>query len=310
MTGKSAEDYAADAARREIACIEKFSSFPRPQGMHYGPGQYQPSAEKKLSVLHDYLKISPYALPKNRHLHASVMWHSDLHSDNIFVDPNDPTKIVGIIDWQSVHLSPFFLQARTPALLEFDGPIPESFDVKLPENFDSLSLEEQENAKKLRSMQSLYKLYEVASFKSNQDAYHAMRTRETIGVQLTGLIGSLFSDGEPYVQGLLIAVQDNWEKLLDSTDNAWTPCPLDYSQEARETQQAELDNWTRSVELIDQFLQEIGAYRGWDGWVSYTDYDVMKSRLAAARERFLDCHSRCQEERGQWIRVFPFPETW
>ncbi|PGG95580.1 hypothetical protein AJ79_09970 [Helicocarpus griseus UAMH5409] len=109
-------------------------------------------------ALNGYLQIAPYLLPKTQDLHAFVIWHNDLHTDNIFVDLNDPVKIVGIIDWQSMHLSPLFLQARTPALLDFEGPLPDFFEVKLPADFDTLSPEEQERARKIRSMQSLYKL--------------------------------------------------------------------------------------------------------------------------------------------------------
>ena len=70
------------------------------------------------------------------------MWHSDLHANNMFVNPEKPTE--AIIDWQSVHLSPFFLQAKHPALIEFNGQIPEGFGrVELPENFADLSADEQ-----------------------------------------------------------------------------------------------------------------------------------------------------------------------
>jgi hypothetical protein len=235
------------------------------------------------------------------------MWHSDLHTGNIFVDPNDPVKIVGVIDWQSVHLSPLFLQARTPALLNFDGPLPESFDVKLPEDFDSLSPKEQENAKRLSSLQSLYKLYEVACFKTNVEMHLAMRARKTLGAQITGLIGSVFSDGEPHIQSLLIAAQDNWEQLVKHTEHEQTPCPSSYSDEAREMNSIELGRWNRSVELMDQFVHEMGAYRGWDGWVSAAEYEVMQSRLRSARDRFIERESRNEEERQQWRLVFPFP---
>ncbi|KKZ65946.1 hypothetical protein EMCG_08289 [[Emmonsia] crescens] len=304
----SASKYVMALALREIACIEKFPKFPRPQGMHGGPRQYQPSAEKKLAVLNDYLRVAPYLLPKDPTLHASVMWHSDLHTDNIFVDPNDPVKIVGLIDWQSVHLSPLFLQARTPALLDFEGPIPESFEIKLPANFDTLSPSEQVQAQKLRSMQSLYKLYEVACFKSNHDAYQAIQARKTLGAQITGLVGSLFSDGEPYVQSLLVAVQDNWEKVVQGTSHGHLPCPLSYSSDTRETQKVEAEKWARSVELMEEFLRGIGAYGGWDGWVCHADYNAMKSKLHDAREQFLDGESRSAEERKQWMRAFPFQD--
>lgn len=134
-------------ANREITCINKYEIFPPPQGIFSGPGQYKPTATAKISTLHDYLKVAKYLLPKDKKLHSAILWHTDLHTDNIFVDPNNPTQIVSIIDWQSAHISPLFLQARHSALLEFEGSITENFDIKVPENFDTLSPEEQEKAK-------------------------------------------------------------------------------------------------------------------------------------------------------------------
>lgn len=305
----SVEEYVVASAKREMACLSKFTSFPHPQGLYYGPEQYKPTVEQKLSVIHDYLKVFPYLLPKNRELCSSVLWHSDLHTDNIFVDPNDPAKIIGVIDWQSTHLSPLFLQARTPSLLGFDGDLPESFDIKLPENFDFLSREEQENAKKLRSMQSLYKLYDVACFKINHNAYLAMETRKTLGSQITGLIGSVFSDGEPYIQELLLSVQANWEPLLKGTKHEGTPCPLNYSTQTQEANRVELEKWKHSIQLMDSFMREIGAYGGWDGWVSTSEYDDMKARFHAARDRFIQRESKNEEEYYLWLNLFPFPKV-
>ena len=118
--------------------------FPRPQGLFNGLGQYRPTPTSKLSALTNYLKVAKNLLPKQESFRASVMWHNDLHANNIFVNPEKPTEIVAIIDWQSVHLTPFFLQARHPALIEFNGQIPEGFGrVELPENFADLSADEQ-----------------------------------------------------------------------------------------------------------------------------------------------------------------------
>ncbi|KAK2750684.1 hypothetical protein FQN57_002757 [Myotisia sp. PD_48] len=273
--------------------------------------QYQPTAEKKINVLHNYIKMAPYMLPKDENLHASVMWHNDLHTDNIFVDPADPVKIVGIIDWQSTHLSPLFLQACTPAMLKFEGPIPESFEINLPDNFDALDPADQENAKKLRSMQSLYTLYEVACFKTTEPAYRAIRTRNTLGPQTTGLARSLFSDGEPFVHALLVSAVDKWAPLVRGTPHEGTPCCLEFSCEARKLHVAELEKWQRSVELMDMFLLEVGAYGGWDGFVNHGEYEVLRTKLHDVRERFV---LRLQREEGEdgfekQHAVFPFPEV-
>ena len=88
-------------AQREIACSEKFPSFPRDtqQGIFGGPSDYHPTKEAKLSVLHDFVRILPYLLPKNEKLSTGVLWHNDLHMNDIFVDSENPSQITSIIDW-------------------------------------------------------------------------------------------------------------------------------------------------------------------------------------------------------------------
>ena len=49
-------------------------------------------------------------------------------------------EITSVIDWQAVHVASLFLQVGHPALLEFDGPIPEGLKpTQLPDNFEGLS---------------------------------------------------------------------------------------------------------------------------------------------------------------------------
>jgi aminoglycoside phosphotransferase (APT) family kinase protein len=100
-----------------------------------------------------------YVANKKELAHVSVFWHGDLHMQN-FVDPENSTRILGIIDWQSVSASPLFMQVGRPAFLYFNGPIPEELGiVSLPENFDALSPDDQHEAKALRQAQTLHNLY-------------------------------------------------------------------------------------------------------------------------------------------------------
>jgi hypothetical protein len=48
-----------------------------------------------------------------------LLFHPDLHARNLFVDPDDPTKILSIIDWQSTAIEPAFIHANeTPDFAE------------------------------------------------------------------------------------------------------------------------------------------------------------------------------------------------
>ncbi|KAI4150228.1 MAG: hypothetical protein LQ341_001131 [Variospora aurantia] len=308
---RSVEDYAIAAARRELVCISQLREFPKPQGLFYGPQQYRPTPESKLLVLNNYLKVAKHLLPTDEVFRASVLWHSDLHPNNIFVNPADPTQIIGIIDWQSVHLSPFYLQARNPALIDFDGPIPEGLNpIELPPNFDLMSSDEQHKAKLLRSAQSLYKLYEVDTRRRNKNVFRALQYRETLPCKITALAGSLFNDGEPIVEGMLMAVERDWTKVVGvGPDGQPTvPCPLAFSKRDKELQAVHEAQWTQGVELMETVLQGLGAYRGWDGWVNHADYDVMKARLKECLAQLLDHEAMTGKERAAWIAAWPFTD--
>ncbi|KAK5115920.1 hypothetical protein LTR62_000376 [Meristemomyces frigidus] len=50
---------------------------------------------------------------------AEPLSHPDFHTRNIFVDPTDPTRITGIIDWQWAAIEPaFMLTAETPDIAQ------------------------------------------------------------------------------------------------------------------------------------------------------------------------------------------------
>ena len=306
IVGPSVEEYVSLRANRELACISKFSAYPGQQGFFGGPGQYCPSKELKIKVLQDYLKVSSKILPKDPALSKPTLWHGGLHADNIFVDPSDPTKVPNIIDWQSISVSPLFLQARHPSLIEFEGPIPEGFGpIELPSDFDQMNEEAQLQAKNLRAAQSLWKIYEILMLQQCPDIAHALQFRDTLYFQMTGLAGSIFSDGEPMLQGMLIQLRDEWATRVKPP----TPCPLSFGPEERAEQKRLAESWSKSVELMAEVLTEIGVYQGWDGWVNHSNYDMYKERLAESRKRFLDRQAKNEDERRQWEQVWPFQDS-
>ncbi|KAF2239810.1 phosphotransferase enzyme family protein [Viridothelium virens] len=301
----SLEEYIFSRADREFACLDKFSTYPSQQGLTNGPHLYHPTKTFKLEVLQNYMKVASRILANDPGLSKAVLWHSDLHADNIFVDPNQPTKILDIIDWQAVNVSPPFLQARHPSLINFEGPIPEGFDpILLPDNFEQLSKEEQQQAKNLRAAQSIYKLYEIQMLGECPEIARALRYRESLLGQITGIASSVASDGEVILQGMLIQLHDNWSECIGSS----TPCPLTFSANDR-TQQAELQaKWSEGVELMHDLLTDIGAYQGWDGWVNHDNYEIYKERLARCREEFFNRHAATEGEKRQWAQAWPFED--
>jgi hypothetical protein len=205
-----------------------------------------------------FSKIAPLLTPNDPALIKPSLWHPDLHLENIFVNPNDLTDIVAIIDWQAVNVSPLFLQARHPSLIEFEGPITPGFEpISLPDDFESMSPERQLEAKKLRSAQSLYKLYEVYLLRNCPEIFQSLQFRESLAGQIFGLAGSIFSDGEPVLMGMLIRMHDNWLEH----NGASTRSPLTFTPDDRKAQEEDERLWSQGVELLSGLMDQIGAIR-------------------------------------------------
>ncbi|KAI9740018.1 MAG: hypothetical protein M1818_004769 [Claussenomyces sp. TS43310] len=178
----SSEEVVTAISKREIACLDAFFEFPRDrqQGIFNGPGGFHPTKLSKKLVIQDFLRILPHILPKDDAYTASILWHNDLHTDNIFVNKDPPTEITGIIDWQGVHLKPAFLQVHHPALVEFDGPILNGFEKpKLLPNFAELDVIEKKALRTLHTAQSIWALYEMRIQKEAPDLLRTLRYRPT-----------------------------------------------------------------------------------------------------------------------------------
>ncbi|KAF2429576.1 kinase-like protein [Tothia fuscella] len=311
---QTAEEVMEAMLKREVACIETFSKFPkdRQQGIFNGPGGYCPSKTAKLAVIEDVRRVLPYILPRDDAYTASVLWHNDLHSDNIFVDKERPTQITGIIDWQGVPLNPAFLHVHYPSLIEYQGPILDGFEKpQLPTGYEELDKDAKKTARALHTAQSIWMMYKVYTRKQAPDQLRLLSNRDFLPWQILGLIGSAFDDGEAYVQKTLSALAEPeiWRKILSQNDQEVVQCPLVYSAEQLSKQQIELAKWERDVERKARVLKEVGVYTGWDGAVLPDEYDIVSERLERAREKFLDIESESSAEREQWAKVWPFRDV-
>lgn len=309
-------EYFNAVVQRESACLE---TLPLPhgdcqQGIYNGLGGYHPTKEAKTSVLRDFLKIVAHILPKDEALNSGVMWHSDLHSGNIFVDEAENATITSIIDWQAVPVYPMFLHADYPGLIDFEGEKPEIFEEShLPENINDLGPVEQKAAKALLISRSLWTLYEIDSQRACPALIHTFRHRNTLLGHLLGIIGSLSDDAEPFLQSLLVDLSQEsvWKQVVgvDDSGNAKAPCPLRYSEDEIKRQKAEFAKWERDIERKAQVVEELGAYTGWDGAVLPEQYDDMVARLERAKQRFLDREAKTLEERNTWEKAWPFRDS-
>ena len=210
-----------------------------------------------------------------------------------------------------MHLSPAFLHVYYPSLIEYEGEVLDGFEEpQLPANFTELDPVAKEKARSLHTAQSIWVLYQIYVHEQAPEILRTIRYRDTITCQIMNLIGSIFDDGEAYVQHLLsqLAQPEVWSTIVKTNEKtaAEVPCPLEYSDEELLKQKDDLAKWERSIELKSRIIDEIGAYTGWDGAVSPDKYSAMSEKLEEAKQRFLDTEPKTQEEREQWTRAWPF----
>jgi Ser/Thr protein kinase RdoA (MazF antagonist) len=91
---------------------------PKQLALFCGPKLYRPDKERKLTALAWYGQIIDAIIPTDPAITRPSLWHNDLHGDNIFIDPNNPEAITGIIDWQPCQISPLFNHNVDPTFID------------------------------------------------------------------------------------------------------------------------------------------------------------------------------------------------
>ncbi|KAL4757353.1 uncharacterized protein BDW70DRAFT_171437 [Aspergillus foveolatus] len=152
----SVEQYKVAVGLREIACAQNMTQLPR------GSSKISSSCE-----------IPSTTDPS---ITSAFLWHLDLHAENIFVHPERPTEVLGIIDWQSSELLPLFDHARLPYFLDYDGPP---------------STAETQDLYLKRSLSALYRRF---TYSNSMTLFRAMEFREATSCEMLLLAQIIYLD--------------------------------------------------------------------------------------------------------------------
>lgn len=173
FVGASLAQYLQAIGTRETKAIQSLKP-PKQIALFCGPKLYQPHAEKKLIALASYQKIINALTPTHTSIANPRIWHNDLHDDNIFVDPHNPERITGIIDWQCCHISPLFNHNPDPAFLDWDGLEPETLDLAPRPTLSGLSAEERSAAMREYTIQNVFIGWRKLMQAKSPDLYRAV----------------------------------------------------------------------------------------------------------------------------------------
>lgn len=79
------------------------------------------------------------------------------------------------------------------------------------------------------------------------------------------------------------------------------------THEKREQKHAK-EKWKLGVTLMNDLFEDLGVYKGWNGFANPADYETMVVRVRECKERFLQRVAKTAEEQEEWIKAWPFED--
>ncbi|KAE8146569.1 kinase-like domain-containing protein [Aspergillus avenaceus] len=252
----NAIDYALSVGKREIAWIHQFA-VPKPTDDPLYVSAAQNSPEAHIQLLQKYLNVCPYLMDVDEDIVRPVLWHTDLHSSNIFIEDG---RITSVIDWQGVWAGPLFLQAQPSPLVNYQGPIV----LERPANFGELDGERQADIKRQIFKSTLFQLYLLEMGERNPllaKAFHLDhgKTRR-LPVECAG---DSWDDDIVALREALVKVERHWNELGISSD-----CPIHFTEEDIKQHLEDAEGWNE----VQDFFNGIEDLVKRDGWTHHETY--------------------------------------
>jgi hypothetical protein len=305
--GATVEEYQLSIGEREAACIKTVPRLPKsPMTL---PGPYVPTKEKKLATLDIYSKLVKYLLPTNESIITSNIWHEDLHGENILINPQKPSEIIGIIDWQSVVLRPLFENALHPHFLKYKGP--RVTDTKPPEYPDTTGLDEAavEAADQLWNKMSLAAYYRGYVQVHNPTFYRALQFHETLAWALLIYPRSMLVDGEAvYRHRVANELEQEWANLPAVQALGNPPFPIHFSTEEVGEIEKDIEDTARGIDEMRAIKKFMGYLWPEHGMVDESLYEDVKNAFREAKEVALREFATTEDERKVLVEGWPFDD--
>ncbi len=274
-----------------------------------GPGTYQPTREKKLKALQYYSSLIRYLLPADESISTPSLWHADLHTGNIFVNPNDYTEVVGIIDWQATEVAPLFNQIRQPYFLDHDGPTVHGLErPRRPDNLAELDPAEQEEANTLYVKRSLCSAYRYLLNQKYSRLYRALSFQETPNFGLLLVPRNMLVDGEATFLAQVVDLKKMWDELPGVLAAGGPPFPFCFSDAEKAQIESDVEGALRGMQTMNTVQETLGDLFPELGAVRPERFEETKDALRQVKPQVIDEFAKNEQEKYAWEKAWPFDD--
>ncbi|KAG8207763.1 APH domain-containing protein [Trichophyton interdigitale] len=297
-----AEDYARAMGENEIAWIKRHAS---PRINAYISLNDPELPGQALDLLSKYLDAAPYLIPHDQASRANILWHPDLHLDNVFVDPAT-CEITGIVDWQGARIAPLFYQSCIPRMFRHDGPIREGWIVpSRPDNFDTLTQEEQRQVDRDLAKETVHKYYEAMVCKHSPHHWEVLKDMRSIQRKRspTSLVTRVWENSDLFfLRQSLITIEALWDKIQpDETVEA----PVSFTRKELDLHMKEDENICGVGTMLKLFRDE--GVLPEDGMVDPEDYDTAKANSRKFKDIFIGA-AKNEQDRELFSKLWPYQD--
>jgi hypothetical protein len=273
-----------------------YSRIPRRDAVDQKHLPYQGSVEEHARLLGFSREVMEKLIKDARIQNASLptLVHADLHKRNIYVLPEDPTVITGIIDWQSTSLEPAFVYAdETPNL----ASLPE-------ENIsdeDDTSVAATEHKKMVKDASICYQIYNV-SLKGLVPKLRAARVLDPTLFRIFHYCHTSWRDSATALRQELIELSSRWNELGMEGSCPYLPTKEELDEYAQHYEDFE------TVQRLKQWLRQ-SLNTNSDGWVPNEAWGAAKDAHRAAYDEWIET-ARESEAQGGDLTVEKADKLW
>jgi hypothetical protein len=292
-------EYNRAIGHNEIAWI-KTNAVPRMN--YYRPKPNRELPEDGISLLEKYMDISSYLVPQpsDEPSSTNVLWHPDLHLDNIFVDP-DTCRITRIVDWQSACVAPLFYQSGVPKMCRHSRPVREGWFVpERPADFEDLSKDEQKRIDDDLEGETIHKYYEAQVYKRAPLHWAVLQQPEipTLRKPVWLVSGAWENRDLFFLREALMNITTHWSQLFPGI-----ACPIEFNSEDIELHSKEEENIRGVGQILLLFREQ--AVLPVDGMVEPEDYDVARENNRKYKDTFIRL-AKNEEEQELFKNLWPY----
>ncbi|KAG7287096.1 hypothetical protein NEMBOFW57_006601 [Staphylotrichum longicolle] len=220
------------------------------------------------------------------------LWHDDLHPENIFVNPSEPTQITAIIDWQSTEALPLFDHQMEPSFIDYAG-------AGRALSTAGMSREEKAAATAQHLDRALMIAWRRLVRGKSPLQYETIKFQRTTAGGVLQVARRAYEAGEAHLAALMLDLRDTW--------TSGSRFPVAISPEAEERIKRDVEGADQGASLVNQLKSQMGAWWPERGLAEHEAYEETKALLTYMRDEIAkQCFGDDETEREEFLSGWPF----